>query len=476
MKMRGALLILQADGKSVKAFQFSHSGRKVRLLSFDECAVIDGRPDGEFLQDLAGKSFPAGVYLLFPSEEAVIKAFSFPLKDEEKISRILRFEAEKLLPYPAEEAVIDYTASGNRNSTGVLAAFARKQTLDFYGGIFRDSGISFRAVVPDIICLPELVESSAPFMAVLESGGVLKICIYKNGAPRLIRAFRLPAGSSSVEADIIKILEEEIPPLASSFSLREPGSVLEGVYTAGPNLCRADVERVVSEKLGLKASPLDAFKRVEHGGDGDSASSARGSVELAAGLALAVFSGKKLLNLKGRKEKKDRKGSPVLTVLLSVFILLLVFSSVFIRLKEKENHLDEIREEISRAVEHTFEAPELADRSGMEIISILRERSRLRGATADALRDIGRGRVLEILRELVLSLPDGGKLDITAVRIDGRECYLDGRAGTFRQAEEVFKSILGSGYFPDARMGRAQVDSERGGVVFRIDIALPEGG
>lgn len=470
MKMRGALLILQAGEKNVRAFQFYHSGGKTRLAFFEEYPVKDGRPDEGLARSLEGKSFPAGAYLLFPSEEAVIKSFSFPLKDDERISRILRFEAEKLLPFPAEEAVIGHISrASGKNSSDVLAAFARRNTLAYYWEMMESSGITLRAVVPDIFCLPELVESSSPFMAVLETGGMLKFCIYKNGIPRLIKAFRPPAG-----ADIVKVAGEEISLLANSFSLREPDSAIEAVYTAGPNLRAGDVERGVSEKLGLKAYQLDAFKNLEPGGEADPASTAPGEVEPAAGLALGVFSGKKLLDLKERKEKKDRKGSPVLTAVSGVLILLFVFSSVFIRLKEREGHLADIRGEISRAVEHTFEAPELADRSGMEIVSILRDRSRRRKATGGALRDVGRERILEVLRELVVSLPGDGNLDITGVRIDGSECFVDGRAGTFRQAEEVFQSILGSGYFPGARMGRAQVDSERGGVVFRIEISLPE--
>ncbi len=472
--MRGAMLVLDVNGETVKAFQFIHSGKSLKLTSFGECAVRNGKPGEEFLRGLAGKAFPGGVYILFPSEEAVIKTLYFPLSDEEKISRVIRFEAEKFLPYPVEDAVIDFiVVDKSKNGSNVLAAAAGKNTLEFYIGLFSEADFYPRAVVPDLVCIPELVESSAPFMLIFLSGRALKICIYKNRAPRFIRTIR--PGTEKDGTELIEIIEKEAGMLAGAFSLTEPDCALEDAYIAGGSLRLEDAAPRLSEKLGFKVSVLGVPEGLKNGLKEPEASRARGRLEPAAALALAAASGKKLLNLQERKEKTARRESPVLAAALGALMLVFIFLSVFVRLEERMARLSGIREEISRAVDETFSAPELAGRSGIEIISILRERTQLRGAAAGALGEIGSGRVLDALRELVISFPGEEGINITGVRIDRGVCYLDGRAESFRQVEGVLVSILGSEYFEDARIARAQVDGDRGGVVFRIEVFFPEG-
>ncbi len=472
--MRGAMLVLDVNAEEVKAFQFAYSGKSFKLTSFHECDVRNGKPGEEFLRGLAGNAFPGGVYILFPSEEAVIKTLFFPLRDEEKISRVIRFEAEKFLPYPVEDAVIDFTViDKSKNGSNVLAAAAGKNTIGFYLGMFSEAAFTPRAVVPDLVCIPELVEGSAPFMLIFLSGRVLKICIYKSGALRVVRTIR--TCTEKAGAELIEIIEKEAGMLAGAFSLTEPDCLLEDAYIAGGSLRLEEAAPRLSEKLGLKVSVLGVPEGLKNGLKEPEASSARGRLEPAAAIALAASSGKKLLNLEGRKEKTARRESPVLAAALSALVLVFIFLSVFVRLEARRARLSGIREEISRAVDETFSAPELAGRSGIEMISILRERTQLRGEAAGALGEIGSGRVLDALRELVIRLPAEEKINITGVRIDRGVCYLDGRAESFRQVEGVFISILGSEYFEDARIARAQVDGDRGGVVFRIEVFLPEG-
>jgi hypothetical protein len=237
----------------------------------------------------------------------------------------------------------------------------------------------------------------------------------------------------------------------------------------------ADLGGVLSKKFGFKVHELDALSVLKLNPEAG-ASPPPGRLEAAAGLALGAASGRKLINLEERKEKTAARESPVLSACLAVLIVLLLFSSFFMRLREKERRLLEIRDRISLAVEQSFGAPELSARSGMEIISILKERTRLRGGLADALRETGSDEVLDVLRELAVRLPGRENLTVTGIRIDGGVCYLDGRADSFRGVEEVFGGITGSEYFSGARIARAQADSESGGVVFRIEISLPGGG
>ncbi len=474
--MKSMMLILDVNGKKAEALIMSRSGKKLKLLSVHQSSISEGRLDDEFLRFISGKKFSSGVYLLLPSEESVIKIITVNLTAEEKIARVIKFEAEKFLPYPADEAVLDFRiVKKGKDFSEVLFTAIRRERLEFYLDLFKDSGLTLAACSPDILAAAELAAGDEPFMLIDSSPARVNLAVFSEGAPVLLKVVRVDENTTGREPGIKDIIAEEALVLSGLFGLKEPGRALQKAYITGDCAGIGDLA-FLADKAGLDAEAMNAPKITFSAPAGDKLKSTRGVFDAALGMGLAVVRGRKIINLKDVPGKPRKHESLILSAILAGVICALILSSVYLRLKSKERALSAINKEISTVLEEGFSAPELAGRSGMEIISILGERTGVRGEALSALDGAGMENVLDFLLELVTKLPEGGGYEVSGVYIDRNICYLDGRASSFMKTQEIFNSLLSSPYFRDVRIGRAQADSEKGGVVFRIEIVPPGGG
>ncbi len=469
------MLILDVNGKTVEALIMSRSGKKLKLLSVHQSFIEDGRLDDEFLRFISGKKFSSGVYLLLPSEESVIKIIPVNLTAEEKIARVIKLEAEKFLPYPADEAVLDFRiVKKGKDFSEVLFAAIRRKRLEYYLDLFKDSGLTPAVCSPDILAAAELAAEDEPFMLIDPSPSRINLAVFSEGAPVLLKVVRIPENTPGGEPGIKDMIAEEAVTLSGLFGLKESGRALKKAYVTGDCAGIGDLT-FLADKAGLHVEAMNAPKISFSGPASDRLKSACGVFDAALGMGVAVVRGKKIINLKNIPGRPRRHESLILSAILAGVVFALIFSSVYLRLKSRERVLSEIDKEIASVLEEGFSSPELAGRSGMEIISILGERTGVRGEALSALDGAGMENVLDFLLELVARLPEGGGYEVSGVYIDRNICYLDGRASSFMKTQEIFNSLLASPYFRDLRIGRAQADSEKGGVVFRIEIVPPGG-
>jgi type IV pilus assembly protein PilM len=90
------------------------------------------------------------------SSAVIFKELTLPFIGREKIKMIVSYEVEPLLPFPLEEAVIDFIITDenkDKQQTTILVAAALKSDLDTYLEVFEKAGISVHNVTLDIFAL-----------------------------------------------------------------------------------------------------------------------------------------------------------------------------------------------------------------------------------------------------------------------------------------------------------------------------------
>lgn len=90
------------------------------------------------------------------SSVVICKELTLPFMGREKISMIVRYEVEPLLPFPLDEAVIDFLITQEdteKMQSTVLVAAARKVDLDIYIDYFEKAGVTVSNVTLDMFAL-----------------------------------------------------------------------------------------------------------------------------------------------------------------------------------------------------------------------------------------------------------------------------------------------------------------------------------
>lgn len=199
---------LERDGTLLKSVQLSLVRGKPALdhtfsivldpTSVENVNLLDMTEEGRKFRQNAQKNL---IVTALPSDEVLIRTLDIKLKKDRDIDAVLAFQAEPLLPYPVENAVLDRITQGqNAEGTQITLVAARKdyikQHLEQWEAL---------AIIPDVIsCVPaalasfsKLVTTSNAPHIVLHLGNVQTTCaLVKEG--KLIAAQSCPTGVNSL--------------------------------------------------------------------------------------------------------------------------------------------------------------------------------------------------------------------------------------------------------------------------------------
>ncbi len=90
------------------------------------------------------------------SSAVIFKELTLPFIGREKIKMIVNYEVEPLLPFPLNEAVVDFLITDEnieKSQTTILVAAARKSDLDTYTNYFEKAGVQLTNVTLDMFAL-----------------------------------------------------------------------------------------------------------------------------------------------------------------------------------------------------------------------------------------------------------------------------------------------------------------------------------
>ena len=142
------------------------------------------------------------VNVALPSSAVVFKELRLPFQEYDKINKVIRFEVEPLLPFSAQDAVIDFIitdTSTEEKGTQVLVAATQKQTIAEQLSLFEQANIDPKVITVDMFCLYGLYTQIPSYQSMQGITVILdidiqstKLVIIHNQQLRIIRT--LPHG------------------------------------------------------------------------------------------------------------------------------------------------------------------------------------------------------------------------------------------------------------------------------------------
>ncbi len=478
---------IDISGSSVKAAELVYSMKGVEIVSFLHESLKDNKFSDGFVKVLREKiARGVKVYSAVPAGQAILRTTVLPFKSERKIKEIVKFEAERYLPFPVESAVVDFYIIGpEKDGMRIMLVTVRKEFVEKHLFLLKELGAEPEIIDLDSMALLNLLGEEKGTFALVDIGcRTTSISIVSGGVPQVLRS--IPVGGNNLtealSKDTLMSIADEISYTISAFSLQKAGFKIQKIMLSGGGAKLKNFPEFLKGKLGLDVVQIDSLRDVHCNLDlfrkeGFGEEDIRGSGDAAVGLALRGVkrrAAKVSVNLKeGLVERAFGRKKFVTMVVLVSAVLLLGITTVFMRLQWKRVHLLNLEGEIRRVFEGTFPGLTVEPKSSLEMISLLRHRLG-KGRKYDALREIGIPSILELLRELSITIPESIGVDITDMRLNGNLVQIDGETDSFQAIEKLTKKLSSSDYFRDVRVNQAGADSLRGKVKFRLDILVKE--
>jgi Tfp pilus assembly PilM family ATPase len=156
------------------------------------------------------------IHTVLPSSIVVFKELKLPFSTHEKISMVINFEIEPLLPFPLREAVIDFIITRDipeEKSSEILVTAVQKQHITQHLALFEAVGKKVDVVTIDMISLYGLYTHIPPYKQ-LQGGTVLlnitnnttTIAFMMNGQLKTVRT--LPKGIILLTKNIAQELQK----------------------------------------------------------------------------------------------------------------------------------------------------------------------------------------------------------------------------------------------------------------------------
>ena len=144
------------DWRSLRIGEARVSGAKVRVRSLVshpmEAGLAYGNPEGlgQFIRRVLreeGISTRRAIVDI-PRDQAVLNTLTLPAAKDEELAGLVRFQIVRELPFPVEEAVVDFAAEprGADGQQRVLVAAVRNDVLEFYRRVFMQAGLKLERI------------------------------------------------------------------------------------------------------------------------------------------------------------------------------------------------------------------------------------------------------------------------------------------------------------------------------------------
>lgn len=99
------------------------------------------------------------IHISIPAEQTISKEVTLPCLSEEKIRKVIDYEVESLIPFPLDEAILDFielSHSEVKEQSKILVTATKKEVVEKYLQICEKAGINPTVITTDIIALASL--------------------------------------------------------------------------------------------------------------------------------------------------------------------------------------------------------------------------------------------------------------------------------------------------------------------------------
>jgi type II secretory pathway component PulL len=426
----------------------------------------------------------------FPADRLSFRNIRLPFRNVHKIRQILPFELEPQLPLPADELVMDFVipppAAGaladsgldeNAETSAVLATCVEKSLLLSVMEALEAAGLQPDRIIPGGVYPFSLAlwpqEGKQRLLFAEMAGSFCHLCLINEGIPCFIRDFPIPDDPQkriqAVRAGIRKtLLALENRPEMGVDELE--GMVWIGDLPPGGN----DTTSWNNERVkNIWTADLDYMMRsvqmpvVANAGRYE-------KMGRAFSLFLLYISGIKTMNLHksafdaGRIFAEHKKS--LLTMgTLTVILLLLTFSHVYLTFRGLQQEIHQLDQQIKTVFTRTFP----------EVQTIVDPLQQMRVKVTERRREVALGGnpreqmpTIDILNEMSRRIPAGLDIQLSRLDISPDSMLLSGETDDFNSVDIIKNRLVSYQAFKNTKISSATTDKSGNRVRFKIKIDL----
>jgi len=497
--MQGKITGIDITENQITAVQVKTGLKGYQVLACARVPVEDGGLN-EALESLSGSiDMKSDTYLAtIPGESVSFRNVKMPFKDVKKIRQALPFEMESMLPFQAEDLLIDFIMTDSPARGEVLAASCKRGFISEYLGTLQRNG--FDPDVLEIRCSPLaswlLRQPETPDHILLveigEKCNTMVLCLNRRIA--LIRVFssnnasRIQSTSKDNDTSdpegppleevvaYLNLLCATIRDTVHAFaSHRDTLPSPEKLFLTGIGALYPKAKELLSQSLDMPAERIDMNndKRVRMGAD---ILKDWSPALMNGALSLALRNTRKEEGFNFRREEFERKkpyfwlrkAVPKVAVFLFLILSFLAADMIidFYTLKKEYKILSR---EITSVFKQTLP----------DVIRIVDPVQQLRVKIKELKQsNVSRPetgtnkKVLDLLKEISRRIPKSLNVHINRMVIDAETVRISGKTDAFNEVDKIKNNLEPSPLFSRVTISSANLDRTGKGVRFEIRIAL----
>jgi len=462
------------------------------------------------------------VVVSLPAHLISIRTLTLPFSDVRRIEKVVPYEIEALLPYPLEEAVIDYHAfESTVGKSNILAAAAPVVLIKQYLDYLSQAGIDPEAVELDGMALMNLIRNSLPEPSgsdavtkgdtvVLDIGASKTVvCILRGGQTTFVRtilwggqdvtaALSAGFGISAEEAeewkresdltsdgvstinrkDATETIRRTVEPLLAELHRTihvyhaldglEGQVPLTGILLYGGGGKLKGLGSYLASELGIQSVSLTPKVVSGNGRQWDPV------FAVALGLALkgAQLPGSSRMNFRKGEFAHSREAEGISAKVRylwigAILVIALGAADLYAKYRLQQDHYLALKSEVHAQFTTMFP----------EIHNIVDEVQQARTALNElkkkaALFGTNEWTPLQIMAELTKRMPPSVKIEVQDIAIEPGHLRLEAETDSFESVDKIKASLGQFEAFRDVTVSDAKVSADQSKVRFRMTMTL----
>ena len=259
---------ISIDGLSIKVAHILTKRSGLKVENFEAFAINAGDPRTytnrltAALKKVASKiDRSAKIRATFPSSKVIVKELTVPFLDAEKIRMVIEYEVEPTIPFPLDNAVIDFIIidqSEVKESSTILVAAAQLDEVKKFVDIFKKAGIEPHTVTVDLFALASLYRLIPDYQTIKHDCAIIDVGVDSTRVGIMshnkLIATRTIHTKDPSEAASLDALFKELKFTLNSFTLmRKEPLTLDKIVLVGPDELINDLQERCNKVLAIKS-------------------------------------------------------------------------------------------------------------------------------------------------------------------------------------------------------------------------------